>query len=70
MSRCTVLLFESNCVKQIEEANSFTENFQVFKQCGILETGRTARGHRLLIKLVSNDDVLTSKGFELKLKGK
>ncbi|XP_052682843.1 uncharacterized protein LOC128163316 [Crassostrea angulata] len=53
---------------QIEEANSLTGNFQVFKQCGMLEINRTTQGHRLLIKLVSNNDHFTSKGFELKLK--
>lgn len=35
----------------------------------MLEINRTTQGHRLLIKLVSNNDPLTSKGFELKLKG-
>lgn len=65
-----MLLFEINFFKQIEEANSLTGNFKVFKQCGISEINRISRGHRLLIKLVSNNDHLTSKGFELKLKGK
>lgn len=65
-----MLLFENNFCKQIEEADSLTGNFLVFKQCGMLEINRTTRGHRLLIKLVSNNDHWTSKGFELKLKGK
>lgn len=63
-------MFESNFFKQIEEANSLTGNFKVLKQCGTSEFNRTTRGHRLLIKLVSNNDHFTSKGFELKLKGK
>lgn len=62
-------MFENNFFKQIEEANSLTGNFIVFKQCGMLEIIRTTQGHRLLIKLVSNNDHLTSKGFEIKLKG-
>lgn len=62
-------MFDNILFKQIEEANFLTGNFQVFKQCGMFEKKRTTRGHRLLIKLVSNNDNLTSKGFQLKLKG-
>lgn len=41
----------------------------MFNDCGKLTMKRNARGNRLLIKLVSNFDDLTSKGFELDLRG-
>ncbi|XP_065940938.1 mucin-22-like [Magallana gigas] len=53
---------------QIQEINPSGGNFSLFKQCGKLTTNRTTRGNQLLIKFVSNFDVLTSKGFQMQLR--
>lgn len=63
-------MFLSILFLQIQELNPFSGNFQVFKQCGKIEAVRITKGNRLLIKLVSNDNFLTSKGIELTLRGK
>lgn len=54
---------------QIQEIDPSGESFTVFNDCGKLTMKRHAWGNRLLIKLVSNFDDLTSKGFELDLRG-
>lgn len=65
-----ICMFLSILFLQIQELNPFSGNFQVFKQCGKIEAVRITKGNRLLIKLVSNDNFLTSKGIELTLRGK
>lgn len=52
------------------EVNPLSKNFKVFSQCGKMEENRTAKGNRLLIKLVLNNVKLPSTEIELKLKGK
>lgn len=54
---------------QIQEIDPFGGSFTIFNECGKLTMKRSALGNRLLIKLVSNYDELTSKGFELNLRG-
>lgn len=54
---------------QIQESDPSGGSFTVFNDCGKLTMKRNARGNRLLIKLVSKFDDLTSKGFELDLRG-
>ncbi|XP_052720339.1 uncharacterized protein LOC128191978 [Crassostrea angulata] len=53
---------------KIEEIDPFGGSFTIFNECGKLTMKRSALGNRLLIKLVSNYDELTSKGFELNLR--
>lgn len=53
---------------QIMEVNPLSKNFKVFSQCGKMEENRTAKGNRLLIKLVLNNVKLPSTEIELKLK--
>lgn len=52
------------------EVNPSSKDFNVFSQCGKMEKNRTAKGNRLLIKLVLNNAILPSTEIELKLKGK
>lgn len=54
---------------QIREIDPFGGSFTIFNECGKLTIKTSALGDRLLIKLVSNYDELTSKGFELNLRG-
>lgn len=53
----------------LDSGNQSSGNFTVFNQCGKLTANRTAQGNHLLIKFVSNSDVLTSKGFQIHLRG-
>lgn len=53
---------------QIKEIKYLATNFFLFKRCGLHKSIITAIGNGLLISLISNDDKLTSKGFQLKLK--
>lgn len=53
---------------QVQEIKSSASNFNLFKRCGHHTTIITASANRLLITFISNDDKLTSKGFQLTLK--
>ncbi|XP_052676237.1 uncharacterized protein LOC128157677 [Crassostrea angulata] len=53
---------------QIQEINPSSGKFTVFNQCGKLTANRITKGNHLLIKFVSNFDLLTSKGFQIQLR--
>lgn len=63
-----VLGFGCDDYLKIQDINSSGRKFDLFKKCGQLKVNRIAKGNRLLITLISNDDQFASKGFELTLK--